>query len=199
MYPPKHHIESNNEKSYRVIEEYSFATVISRTEDDLIVTQIPLILNRSKGKLGTLVGHIDRNNPHVAYLNNASSRVIFHGPNTYISPTVYKSSQLPTWNSISVHIKGTVRINNSIEKVRDSIVDMTSFLENEVEPFLLKTNNNKMNGLLTYIVGFEIEIEEIIGRFKLSQDKSPKDIELAKQHLIMKTKSGSEVLINSML
>ena len=125
--------------------------------------------------------------------------MIFHGPNSYISPTVYESSQLPTWNSISVHIKGTVRVTDSVDAVRDSIVDMASFLETGPEPFVLDANNTKMSSLLAYVVGFEIEMEEFVGRFKLSQDKSPQDMELAKQHLIMKTKSGNEELINSVL
>jgi len=196
MYPPEHHIEEELEKVYRVIETFSFATVISRTEDDLIVTQIPLILDREKGKNGTLIGHIDKNNPHANYLNNKNISVIFHGPNTYISPTVYESAQLPTWNSISVHIKGTVNITESVEDVRDSIIKMTSLLEEGENPYVLEKNNEKMKGWLNHIVGFNIEINEIVGRFKLSQDKSSKDTELAKQHLILKNKIGYEDVIN---
>jgi len=199
MYPPEHHIERENEKSYRVIEKYSFATVISKTDDDVIVTQLPLILDRARGKYGFLIGHIDRNNPHLPYLNNANVSVNFHGPNTYISPTIYKSSQLPTWNSISVHIKGTVRTTNSTDTLKNSIIEMTSFLEQGPQPYVLNSDNQKMEGWLDYIVGFEIEIDEMIGRFKLSQDKSPEDMELAKQYLIEKTKEGSEELIDSLL
>jgi len=196
MYPPEHHIEEELEKVYRVIETFSFATVISRTEDDLIVTQIPLILDRQKGKNGTLIGHIDKNNPHANYLNNKNISVIFHGPNTYISPTVYESAQLPTWNSISVHIRGMVNVTESVEDVRDSIIKMTSLLEEGENPYVLEKNNEKMKGWLNHIVGFNIDINEIVGRFKLSQDKTPKDTELAKQHLILKNKIGYEDVIN---
>ena len=196
MYPPEHHIEEELEKVYRVIETFSFATVISRTEDDLIVTQIPLILDRQKGKNGTLIGHIDKNNPHANYLNNKNISVIFHGPNTYISPTVYESAQLPTWNSISVHIRGMVNVTESVEDVRDSIIKMTSLLEEGENPYVLEKNNEKMKGWLNHIVGFNIEINEIVGRFKLSQDKNPKDTELAKQHLILKNRIGYEDVIN---
>jgi predicted FMN-binding regulatory protein PaiB len=196
MYPPEHHIEEELEKVYRVIETFSFATVISRTEDDLIVTQIPLILDREKGKNGTLIGHVDKNNPHANYLNNKNISVIFHGPNTYISPTVYESAQLPTWNSISVHIKGTIKVTESVEDVRDSIIKMTSLLEMGDNPYVLDKNNEKMTGWLNHIIGFNIEINEIVGRFKLSQDKSSIDTELAKQQLILKNKIGYEDVIN---
>jgi len=196
MYPPEHHIEEELEKVYRVIETFSFATVISRTEGDLIVTQIPLILDREKGKNGTLIGHIDKNNPHANYLNNKNISVVFHGPNTYISPTVYESAQLPTWNSISVHIKGTVNVTESVGDVRESIIKMTTLLEEGENPYVLEKNNEKMKSWLNHIVGFNIEINEIVGRFKLSQDKNPKDTELAKQHLILKNRIGYEDVIN---
>jgi len=196
MYPPEHHIEAELEKVYRVIETFSFATVISRTEDDVIVTQIPLILDREKGVNGTLIGHIDKNNPHAHYLHNMNISVIFHGPNTYISPTVYESVQLPTWNSISVHIKGTVNVTESVEDVRDSIIKMTQLLEEGANPYTLEKNNEKMEGWLNHIIGFNIDIKQIVGRFKLSQDKSSRDTELAKQHLILKNKIGYEDVIN---
>jgi predicted FMN-binding regulatory protein PaiB len=110
--------------------------------------------------------------------------------------TVYESAQLPTWNSISVHIKGTVKVTESVEDVRDSIIKMTSLLEMGDNPYVLDKNNEKMTGWLNHIIGFNIEINEIVGRFKLSQDKSSKDMELAKQHLILKNKIGYEDIIN---
>ncbi|MEZ5471305.1 MAG: FMN-binding negative transcriptional regulator [Marinicella sp.] len=199
MYPPNHHLDDNIEKSYRVIEEICFATIISRTEDDIIITQAPLILDRTQGVLGKLVGHMDKNNPHIKYLDNSNVRVIFNGPNTYISPNAYQSSQLPTWNSISVHVKGSVVITNSLEAVRDSIMVMTRYLETDEYPFILHPDNSRMNNLLPYVVGFEIEIIDIIGRFKLSQDKPLKDIQLAKERLIESTKLGKEDLINHLV
>ena len=199
MYPPEYYLESDKEKIFRVIETCSFATVISRTEDDIIVTQLPLILNRQRGEFGFLVGHMDRNNPHTRYLKSEKVFVIFHGPNAYISPNVYESSQLPTWNSISVHIKGAARITESTEAVRDSMIKMVSFLEQGENPFVLGKDNQKMQSLLGYVVGFEIEIMEMIGRFKLSQNKNATDKQLAKEHLISDSRKGHEKLIDSVI
>jgi len=196
MYPPEYYLENDKEKIFRVIEICSFATVISRTEDDIIVTQLPLILNRQRGEFGFLVGHMDRNNPHTRYLNSEKVFVIFHGPNAYISPNVYESSQLPTWNSISVHIKGAARITESTEAVRNSMIKMVSFLEQGENPFVLGKDNQKMQSLLGYVVGFEIEILEMIGRFKLSQNKNATDKQLAKEHLISDSQKGHEKLID---
>lgn len=196
MYPPQYYLEHDNEKIFRVIETCSLATVISRTEDDVIVTHLPLILDRQRGDFGFLVGHMDRNNPHTRYLNNEKVFVIFHGPNAYISPKVYKSSQLPTWNSIAVHIKGITRITESKEAVRDSLIRMVAFLETGEDPFVLDKDNQKMQRLLGYVVGFEIEILEMIGRFKLSQNKDAADKQLAKEHLIAASKKGHARLLN---
>jgi predicted FMN-binding regulatory protein PaiB len=196
MYPPRYYLESDEEKIYCVIETCSFATLISRTEDDIIVTQLPLILDRQRGEYGFLIGHMDRNNPHTRYLNSEKVFVIFHGPNAYISPNVYESSQLPTWNSISVHVKGVPRITESKESVRDSMIKMVSFLETGKNRYVLDKENSKMQSLLGYVIGFEIEILEMIGRFKLSQNKGTKDMQLAKEHLISGSKKGHEALIN---
>jgi predicted FMN-binding regulatory protein PaiB len=196
MYPPEYYLERDKEKIFRVIETDSFATLISRTEDDIIVTHLPLILDRQRGEFGFLVGHMDRNNPHTRHLNNEKVFVIFHGPNAYISPNVYESSQLPTWNSISVHIKGITRISESKEAIRDSMIKMVSFLETGEDPYVLDKDNHKMQNLLGYVVGFEIEILEMIGRFKLSQNKNATDKQLAKEHLISHSKKGHARLID---
>lgn len=199
MYPPAHHVETDLEKSFRVIEEFKFATLIHPTEDDVVVTQIPLILHRERGKRGVLVGHMDRNNPHVPYLDGQRAFVIFHGPNAYISPNVYSTSQLPTWNSISVHVRGKTRLVESTSALRESIIDMTEILEGEEKPFVLERSDSRMNSWLHLIVGFEIEIEEIIGRYKLSQDKSERDTMLAKAHLSEINKRGHDSLLDELL
>ena len=196
MYPPKYYLEKDREKIFRVIETCSFATIISRTEDDVIVTHLPLILDRQRGKFGFLIGHMDRNNPHTRYLESQKVFIVFHGPNAYISPNVYESSQLPTWNSILVHLKGTARIIESTKVVRDSMIKMVSFLETGEDPFVLREDNEKMQRLLGHVVGFEIEILEMIGRFKLSQNKNATDKQLAKEHLISAGQKSHSQLID---
>lgn len=199
MYPPHHHVETDIEKSFRVIEEFKFATMIHPAEGDVVVTQIPLILKRERGKHGVLVGHIDRNNPHVPYLDGQRAFVIFHGPNSYISPSVYATSQLPTWNSISVHVRGRTSLVKSSSALRESIIEMTEILEGEEQKFILQSYDSRMNSWLHLIVGFEIEIEEIVGRFKLSQDKSEQDMMLAKDHLSAMSTRRHDSLFDELL
>lgn len=199
MYPPAHHIETNLEKIYQVIDTFNLATLISNNGDDVQITHLPLLLDRTRGEKGVLVGHIDKTNPQVANLDDQPITVLFNGPNTYISPTVYQSPQVPTWNYISVHIKGQVTTMHEENQLLDSLVDMTEFLEPQNSAYKLDVNDRRIQSLKNYIIGFEIDIQEIVGRFKLSQDKSAKDTELAKQHLVQQNTVSYAHLIDSLL
>jgi len=199
MYPPMHHVEQDLEKCFRVIETSRFATLISRTEYDVVVTHVPLILDRQRGKYGTLVGHMDRQNPHASYLSDGRAFAIFHGPNAYISPNVYASSQLPTWNSVSVHVRGAITTIESTDALRDSIIKMTELLETGSDPYVLANDDSRMVSWLHLIVGFEIEIDDIIGRFKLSQDKSDEDMLLARDHLVKQSAHNQNEILDALL
>ena len=199
MYPPKHHTETDLSKIYQVIQTYPFATLISKTDDDVFVTQLPLILDTQRGSQGILVGHIDRNNPQAKYLDAQNITVLFHGPDCYISPNDYASSQLPTWNYITVEAKGTVVTLKSNNEVLDTIENMTERMESSEQPYVLNRNEKRIQSLIDYIVGFEITIESLVGRFKLSQDKSDEDTQLAKEKLIQKSSHSHAELINSLL
>jgi len=199
MYPPKHHTETDISKIYQVIKAYPFATLISKTQDNVLVTQLPLMLNIRSGDKDVLIGHIDKNNPHCRILDAQSIKVIFHGPDCYISPNVYSSSQLPTWNYVSVEVDGIATLLQSKEAVLDSIENMAQYLETGDNPYILDKQEKRVQTLLDYLTGFEITIDKVIGRFKLSQDKSEQDKQLAKEKLIQRSSHSHAKLINSLL
>ncbi len=180
MYPPKHHQDYNIDNIKEVAKAYPFATLVSANNDTPFITHAPLIFHGD-----TLVGHIDANNPHTRLLKgNHPITAVFQGPQTYISPSVYTTKQLPTWNYIIAHATGKV---NEIEDptiIKQSMVTMTEFLENPDQKFTLDIADQRMDRLLPFIHCFEIEIEQWEGKFKLSQDKVPADIENAKKELI---------------
>lgn len=183
MYPPKHHQETNFENIVATIKKYPLATLISINKNEPIITHAPLLF-KDEGKLGKLIGHIDIHNPQVELFDNKPITLIFHGPECYISPTIYSTQQLPTWNYIKIHIQGHIKRIDEPKLVMESLVAMNSFLETSEEPFLLNMEHQKMNRLVNYIVGFEIDIISWEGKFKLSQDKILKDITLAKNALL---------------
>ncbi len=186
MYPPPHHQSHDIEKMISVIKHFPLAMLISAKDGKPFVTHIPIIYNETSKKL---VAHIDRNNPQLETLNDGDEvTVVFKGPDTYISPSIYTTPHLPTWNYIIVHITGTVKLINETEAVKQTMVEMTEFLEGQEQRFILKIYDSRMERLINYIQAFEIEITNWEGKFKLSQDKIPQDFENAKQELIKKSR-----------
>lgn len=186
MYPPPHHQSDDIEKMISVIKHFPLGILISAKDGKPFVTQIPFIYNETTKKL---VAHIDRNNPQLETLqHDAEVTVVFKGPDTYISPSVYSTAQLPTWNYITVHITGNIQLINEPEAVKNTMVAMTEFLEGREQKFILKNDDPRMERLINYIQAFEIEITHWEGKFKLSQDKIPQDFENAKRELIKKSR-----------
>ena len=181
-YPPKHHQDNNRGHLIEVIKTYPLATIISVKNDEPLITHLPLIY-RDDGKL---IGHIDIYNPQAELLKNDNKlTVLFSGPECYISPTIYHSAkQLPTWNYIKVHLKGIVKAIESKEALKESLIKMTEFLEQPNHKYVLEPDNPKMLAYLDYIKMFEITITSWEGKFKLSQDKKPQDLQNARQELI---------------
>lgn len=165
-----------------VIKAYPLATVISIHNNSPLITHMPLIYRENDGKL---IGHIDIYNPQTPLMkDNNEVTVIFSGPNCYISPSVYTTTQLPTWNYVKVHLKGTVRAIESKEALKQSLIKMTEFLEAPDHKYVLDANNKRMEGALDYIKMFEITITDWEGKFKLSQDKRKADIKNAYKEMI---------------
>ena len=121
---------------------------------------------------------------------------MFSGPQCYISPSIYTTTQLPTWNYIKVHLKGTVTAIESKEALKESLITMTEFLEAPDHKYVLEPNNQRMLGALDYIEMFEITIDAWEGKFKLSQDKKPQDIENARAELIRTNQESIEKFLN---
>jgi L-ornithine N5-oxygenase len=195
-YPPRRHQEYSVEKMHKVIDRFGFATVISNGQDLPLVTHIPMILDRSRGDLGVLFGHIDRFNPQLQALKTQPALAVFHGPNAFISPSVYTSSQLPTWNSISVHAKGRIRIIDSNEELVEKLVKISRHADQHGA--FLDPKDPRIPNLIDYIAGFEIIIESLEGKFKLSQDRNADDQVLAKFALIKKSEESERDFIESL-
>jgi len=181
LYPPKYHQENDIQKMIAVIEEYPLGILVSVLDNKPLLTHIPIIYHHDKKRL---VAHIDINNPQVKTLKNgAEVTVVFRGPDAYISPSIYTTTQLPTWNYIFVHLTGTVTLINDPEEAKKTMIAMTEFLEGAAQKYVLKPDNKRMEGAVNYIQAFEIEITHWEGKFKLSQDKVKQDQLNAKEVL----------------
>jgi len=193
-YPPKYHQDDNREHMIEVIKTYPLATLISVKDDEPLVTHLPLIYRED----GKLIGHIDIYNPQAELLKNDNKlTILFSGPQCYISPSVYATTQLPTWNYIKVHLKGTVKAIESKEALKESLIKMTEFLEQPEHKYILEPDNPKMLAYLDYIKMFEITITDWEGKFKLSQDKRSQDMENAWQELIRANQESIKAFLDT--
>ena len=178
-YPPKQHQDEDINHMIEVIKTYPLATLISVKDNQPLVTHLPLVYENRK-----LIGHIDIYNPHAQLLKNGTDvTIIFAGPECYISPSIYSTTQLPTWNYIKVHLKGTVKAVESKAALKQSLITMTEFLEAPKHDYVLEPKNPRLDRNLDYIEMFEISITHWEGKFKLSQDKKPSDIKAAREEL----------------
>ncbi len=174
MYIPKHFNESDRDILREVIRDHGFATLVTATgrmKEPLAITHLPLLLDGPD----RLIGHMARVNSHWKDLAENLSTAIFHGPHGYVSPRWYEDeSYVPTWNYITVHVRGTVRIMEDADELRSVLERLSAQYEADMpspwSPDLLadKSLGNMMRG----IVGFEMEITDWQGKFKLSQNKS---------------------------
>jgi transcriptional regulator len=195
-YPPPHHQDYDKLHMVEVIKTYPLATVISVKENKPLITHLPLVYREEDGKL---IGHIDKFNPQVELLKDSNEvTIIFSGPQCYISPSVYATTQLPTWNYIKVHLKGTVKAIESKDALKESLIKMTEFLEHPKHKYVLEASNPRMDAALDYIKMFEITITHWEGKFKLSQDKKKSDIEAAKQELTRANQQSIKAFLEKM-
>ena len=180
MYPPQQHQDDNKDHLIEVIKTYPLATLISVAENKPFISHLPLVYDNGK-----LIGHIDKFNPQTELLKNEKEvTILFSGPQCYISPSIYSTTQLPTWNYIMVHVKGKVTAISDKAALKQSLITMTEFLEAPDHKYILEPDNPRLDRNLDYIEMFEIEITDWEGKFKLSQDKKPKDIKAARAELI---------------
>lgn len=180
MYIPRHFREERLEVLHTIIEENSFATLVSTSPAGIVATHIPFLLRRSEGPFGTLRGHVARANPHWTHLAQGEAVVIFLGSHAYVSPSWYASTdRVPTWNYVAVHAYGTPRLIQEDSVLRELVETTVTRYESQFErPWEMSSiDQSKVPGLLRGIVGFEIPIQRIEGKRKLGQNRSRPDRE----------------------
>ena len=164
-----------DQHAIEVMRAHGFALLVSCTPDgDPFATHCPLVAS-ADGR--TLRGHIARANLHwQAWERDARILAVFSGPHAYISPTLYASRQsVPTWNYIAVHATGSVRCLHAVEDKRAVLDALIAATEPEHAAQWAAQSPQFANGLMEAIVGFEIAVERIEAKFKLSQNRSAGD------------------------
>jgi transcriptional regulator len=159
------------------MEQYSFATLVTRQADEMIASHVPFVLDREAGANGTLRGHLAVRNPQLAHLESGSEvLVIFQGPHLYISPSWYaKPNNVPTWNYTAVHAYGTPKM---VDRAALVVLLKDLVRQNEKsfeQPWNFDAEAPWVQAMLPQIGAFEIPIEKLQGKFKLNQNRVPAD------------------------
>ena len=178
LYVPGSLRESDVAVMHEFMRRYPFATIVS-CRDGIHVSHLPVLLDPQRGPYGTIVGHLARANAHWRDFNGATAATcVFHGPHAYISPTWYtERPAVPTWNYAVVHAIGAPTVIDDQQRLAD-IIDETL---GTFEPALRDPAADGYPpeayraALLKAIVGFEVPIERLDGKFKLGQSRSAED------------------------
>lgn len=183
MYQVPHFRDDDLEPQHGLIEAHPLGLLISAGPDGIIANPIPFILYRQDGALGTLRCHLAKANPQwQALAENPAALVVFQGSQSYVTPSWYPTKAetekvVPTWNYAIVQARGPARIVTDASWLHANVAALTDQQEGRrpkpwsvtdaPEPFIAAQ--------LKGIVGVEIPIETITGKFKASQNRTEAD------------------------
>lgn len=177
MYLPKHFAEPDAQRIADLIHEQGFATLVVQHQGQPFASHVPLLFDPASGEKGVLYGHLARANPQwQSFADGAPVLAIFHGPHAYVSPSWYLTPGVPTWNYAVVHVRGRVRLIDDAEQAGAIVAALTEQYDGLVaDPDGPVLAPEKWQAMLAGIVGFAIDIDDIQGKFKLSQNRSKED------------------------
>jgi transcriptional regulator len=173
---------------------HPFATLVTHGAGGVLASELPLLVDEGKGEggqggeeqgegqnetvsQGVLRGHVARENPQLAHLEaGAEALAIFHGPHGYVSPSVYEGQRgVPTWNYVVVHARGRARVLDEQGLVEVLVASAERFDETGWRLAFGDTWPEVPRPMLVGIAGFEIRVESLEGKWKLSQNRTPED------------------------
>lgn len=178
MYVPRHFAMDDRAAMVALMREHPFAVLVTADESGVpIATHIPVSVNDQ----GTLLSaHVARANPHAGLIEAGKpSLVVFSGPHAYVSPRWYASSpQVPTWNYLAVHAYGTPKPITDEARVRDLLAELSATHDGDYpDAWSFGALPEKyVTSMIRGILAFEVPIDRLEGKAKLSQNKSAADI-----------------------
>ena len=179
LYVNPHFAERELTVLHDTIEAVRFGLLVICAEGPL-AAHIPFVLHREQGSSGTLAAHVAGNDPLARHLHGGHEALaIFSGPRAYVSPQWCPSGGLPTYNYLAVHAYGRPRVLTDHDAVLAHLAELVDVHEERFpSPWsLASASEDYVAGLLSHIVAFELEIESIQGKRKLSQNRAAEDRE----------------------
>ena len=147
-----------------IVRAHPFATIVGA---DLCATHMPCLLDEAADGLG-LLGHVARADPACPALDGPLL-LIFHGPHGYVSASWYEDDRIPTWNHVTLHVRGTAeRLPDALPVLRRTVDHFESAVE---QPWSLERMGATAREMADKVVGFRLRADSWHAEAKLSQDK----------------------------
>jgi len=183
MYVPKHHEELDIAVMHALVQAHPLGTWVTQTDGELVANHIPFLLDPARGEFGSLMCHVARANPVWQSLSSsANSLVVFQGAQTYITPSWYPSKHaggkaVPTWNYAVVHAHGVPQVMDDPQWLLAHLNQLTNTHEaKQALPWkVADAPPDYIERLLQAIVGIEIPLTRLVGKWKVSQNRPTAD------------------------
>jgi transcriptional regulator len=187
--PPYNRIEDLREVA-DFMRANSFALLVTGTGGALHASHLPVMVEEKGGKL-LVHSHMAKNNPQWKEFFDDEVLAVFSGPHAYVSPRWYEEKErVPTWNYAAVHAYGTVKLNDDRAAKLASQRRLVETMDPQWLPRFDVLREEYVNMMLDGIVNFDIEVTRLETRWKLSQNRSRREMELIAAEL---EKSGDGV------
>lgn len=175
MYIPSYNKITNEQEAVNFMQRYSFATLVSSKDDYPSATHLPFLVKQNGEEL-ILSSHFAKANPQASEIFDRPALVIFTEPHAYISPKNYEKEQsVPTWNYIAVHAYGQARILEQDEEKLTILSEMIDFYDAAYQQQWQSLPMDFKQKMLKGIVAFEITVNDLQGKSKLSQNRTAQE------------------------
>jgi transcriptional regulator len=173
VYIPEHFRVRDHADAIAFMQANPFVILVSTAEGAPFASHVPVKIRETSESL-IIRGHFAKANPHWRCLEQESqSLTIFHGPHSYISPSLYTNREsVPTWNYGAVHVYGNTRLFTSPEDLQGMLHELMGLFEPAYAEQWASLDESYRQKMLSHIVGFEITATRIEAKFKLSQNRT---------------------------
>ncbi|MDE1903051.1 MAG: FMN-binding negative transcriptional regulator [Alphaproteobacteria bacterium] len=184
MYLPDNFKETDVGVLHDTIRRIKFGTLVTFGPDGLVASHVPMLIDPEPAPFGTLSGHVARANPHWREASSDTPALaIFLGPNTYVSPSAYATKRktgkvVPTWNYVAVHAYGPLQFYDDADRLLQLVTRLTDTHETG-RPNRWHVSDapaDYTRSMLKAIVGFELPIARLEGKWKMSQNRPAEDV-----------------------
>jgi len=187
VYTPRQFEVNDPAELTAFMQQHNFAALVTSHNGEMTATHLPFMVDETRGTYGTLIAHLAKPNPQwQTFAEGKEALAIFTGPHAYVSASWYEKPtvNVPTWNYTAVHAYGVPRVVHDPEAIYAMLDQLVRAHESSNDkPWTVESAEEHVRRQMGGIVGFEMEITRIEGKYKLSQNRSEVDQAHVFEHL----------------